>query len=367
MLEEGLADGMVTGVTRNYPESLKPALQVIGLQKNVKKVAGLYIALSNDGPIFSDTTINKSPEEQELIDIILLTAKEVRRFGIKPVIALLSYSNFGSVRNQETKKLRNVIDFFHKNHPNLLIDGEIQANFALNNEKRKEQFPHSKLKNENVNTLIFPNLDSGNISYKLLQELSSYETIGPILLGMKKPAYIVQLESSVKEIVNITKIVAAAAQLKEINYDNSFKGNITELNPTNIVIDCNGIGYYLNISLNTFSKIDKDKTSDHTILTYLHVREDAHTLYGFCDQEERKIFLMLLSSIWNRSFYSDDDTLSSLSSNEIRMAILKEDIVTLKSIKGIGMKSAQRIIIDLKDKMNDLKLSQTDLIVITII
>jgi len=215
MLEEGLADGMVTGVTRNYPESLKPALQVIGLQKNVKKVAGLYIALSNDGPIFfSDTTINKSPEEQELIDIILLTAKEVRRLGIKPVIALLSYSNFGSVRNQETKKLRNVIDFFHKNHPNLLIDGEIQANFALNNEKRKEQFPHSKLKNESVNTLIFPNLDSGNISYKLLQELSSYETIGPILLGMKKPAYIVQLESSVKEIVNITKIVAAAAQTK---------------------------------------------------------------------------------------------------------------------------------------------------------
>ena len=138
MLEEGLADGMVTGVTRNYPESLKPALQVIDY-KNVKKVAGLYIALSNDGPIFSDTTINKSPEEQELIDIILLTVV-TRRFGIKPVIALLSYSNFGSVRNQETKKLRNVIDFFHKNHPNLLIDGEIQANFALNNEKRKEQF-----------------------------------------------------------------------------------------------------------------------------------------------------------------------------------------------------------------------------------
>ena len=215
MVEEGLADGMVTGVTRNYPESLKPALQVIGLQKNVKKVAGLYIALSNDGPIFfSDTTINKLPEEQELIDIILLTAKEVRRFGIKPVIALLSYSNFGSVRDQETKKLRKVINYFHKNHPNLSIDGEIQANFALNNEKRKEQFPHSKLKNESVNTLIFPNLDSGNISYKLLQELSSYETIGPILLGMKKPAYIVQLESSVKEIVNITKIVAAAAQTK---------------------------------------------------------------------------------------------------------------------------------------------------------
>ncbi len=140
------------------------------------------------------------------------------------------------------------------------------------------------------------------------------------------------------------------------------RGNITELNPTNIIIDCNGIGYYLNISLNTFSKIDKDKTSDYIILTYLHVREDAHTLYGFCDQEERKIFLMLLS-VSGIGASTAMMILSSLSSNEIRMAILKEDIVTLKSIKGIGMKSAQRIIIDLKDKMNDLKLSQKDLVI----
>ena len=215
MVEEGFADGMVSGVTRNYPETLKPALEIIGLQKNVKKVAGLYIALSNDGPIFfSDTTINKLPNEQELIDIILLTAKEVRRFGIKPVIALLSYSNFGSTRTIESKKLQRVVKFFHKNHPNLLIDGEVQANFALNKEKMKEQFPHSKLNKGNVNTLIFPNLEAGNISYKLLQELSKFDTIGPILLGLKKPVHIVQLESSVKEIVNITKIAAAAAQTK---------------------------------------------------------------------------------------------------------------------------------------------------------
>ena len=215
MVEEGLADGMVSGVTRNYPETLKPALEIIGLQKNVKKIAGLYIALSNDGPIFfSDTTINKLPTEQELIDIILLTAKEVRRFGIKPVIALLSYSNFGSTKDKESRKLQSVIKFFHENHPNLLIDGEIQANFALNKEKMKEQFPHSKLNNQNVNTLIFPNLESGNISYKLLQELTNFETIGPILLGMKKPVHIVQLESSVREVVNITKIAAAAAQTK---------------------------------------------------------------------------------------------------------------------------------------------------------
>ena len=215
MVEEGLADGMVSGVTRNYPETLKPALEIIGLQKNVKKIAGLYIALSKDGPIFfSDTTINKLPTEQELIDIILLTAKEVRRFGIKPVIALLSYSNFGSTKDKESRKLQSVIKFFHENHPNLLIDGEVQANFALNKEKMKEQFPHSKLNNQNVNTLIFPNLESGNISYKLLQELTNFETIGPILLGMKKPVHIVQLESSVREVVNITKIAAAAAQTK---------------------------------------------------------------------------------------------------------------------------------------------------------
>ena len=125
------------------------------MQKNVKKVAGLYITLTTDGPLFfSDTTINKLPTEQELIDIILLTAKEVRRFGIKPVIALLSYSNFGSTRDLESKKLKNVVKFCHANHPNLLIDGEIQANFALNKQKMKEQFPHSKLSNENVNTLI---------------------------------------------------------------------------------------------------------------------------------------------------------------------------------------------------------------------
>ncbi len=215
MVEDGLADGMVSGVTRNYPETLKPALEIIGLQKNVKKIAGLYITLTNDGPIFfSDTTINKLPTEQQLIDIILLTAKEVRRFGIRPVIALLSYSNFGSTRDIETKKLQRVVKFFHENHPNLLIDGEVQANFALNSEKMKEQFPHSKLNNGDVNTLIFPNLESGNISYKLLQELSNFDTIGPILLGLRKPVHIVQLESSVKEIVNITKIAAAAAQTK---------------------------------------------------------------------------------------------------------------------------------------------------------
>jgi len=140
------------------------------------------------------------------------------------------------------------------------------------------------------------------------------------------------------------------------------RGNITELSPTHLILDCTGIGYYLNISLNTFSKLNKVKNNDCKILTYLHVREDAHTLFGFFEQEERKIFLMLLS-VSGIGASTAMMILSSLNANEIRMAILKEDIVTLKSIKGIGMKSAQRIIIDLKDKMTDLQLAQGDVLI----
>ena len=140
------------------------------------------------------------------------------------------------------------------------------------------------------------------------------------------------------------------------------RGNVIELNPTNLILDCNGIGYYLNISLNTFSKLNKIEKNDCKILTHLHVREDSHTLFGFFDQEERKIFLMLLS-VSGIGASTAMMILSSLNSNEIRMAILKEDLVTLKSIKGIGMKSAQRIIIDLKDKMTDLQLNQGDVII----
>ncbi len=140
------------------------------------------------------------------------------------------------------------------------------------------------------------------------------------------------------------------------------RGNVIELNPTNLILDCNGIGYYLNISLNTFSKLNKIENNDCKILTHLHVREDSHTLFGFFDQEERKIFLMLLS-VSGIGASTAMMILSSLNSNEIRMAILKEDIVTLKSIKGIGMKSAQRIIIDLKDKMTDLQLNQRDVLI----
>ena len=140
------------------------------------------------------------------------------------------------------------------------------------------------------------------------------------------------------------------------------RGNVIELNPTNLILDCNGIGYYLNISLNTFSKLNKIENNDCKILTHLHVREDSHTLFGFFDQEERKIFLMLLS-VSGIGASTAMMILSSLNSNEIRMAILKEDLVTLKSIKGIGMKSAQRIIIDLKDKITDLQLKQGDVII----
>ena len=150
------------------------------------------------------------------IDIILLTAKEVRRFGIKPVIALLSYSNFGSTRDIETKKLQRVVKFFHENHPNLLIDGEVQANFALNSEKMKEQFPHSKLNNGDVNTLIFPNLDSANITYKIIKELDRSVSVGPILIGLNKPIHILQLGASVDEIVNMAAVSVIDANQRKI-------------------------------------------------------------------------------------------------------------------------------------------------------
>ena len=205
MLLNNEADVFLSGVTRSYPESLKPPLEIIGKESTL--LAGLYIVVTKKGPIFfADTTINKTPSESELIEIILLTATAVKRFGIKPIISILSYSNFGSSKDEETLKLQRVVKYLHDNHPSIIIEGEMQANFALNHEKRKGIFPFSKLGDKKVNTLIFPNLVSGNVSYKILQELSNVETMGPVLLGMNKSVHILQLESSVSEIVHMATI-----------------------------------------------------------------------------------------------------------------------------------------------------------------
>ncbi len=210
MLLNNEADVLLSGVTRSYPEALRPPLEIIGKESTL--LAGLYIVVTKKGPIFfADTTINKNPSEEDLFNITLLAANAVKRFGIKPIISMLSYSNFGSSKDAENTKVSKVIKRLHKEYPSLLIDGEMQANFALNKKKRMGLFPFSKLKDKKVNTLIFPNLDSGNISYKILQELSSFETMGPVLLGMNKSVHILQLESSVNEIVHMATIASVDA------------------------------------------------------------------------------------------------------------------------------------------------------------
>ncbi|MBL6871443.1 MAG: NADP-dependent malic enzyme [Flavobacteriales bacterium] len=204
MVETGMADVMISGLTRSYKESIRPALKVIGIEETVNKIAGMYILISKDGPIFfADTTININPSVEEIVDITLLVAKTVKEYNIKPKIALLSYSNFGSNQGGDAIKMREASKVLHEKHPEIVVDGELQANFAVNKELRNDFFPFSLLSGQNTNTLIFPNLSAGNIAYKLVKEMSNQETIGPILLGMKKPVHVLQIGSSVREILNM--------------------------------------------------------------------------------------------------------------------------------------------------------------------
>jgi malate dehydrogenase (oxaloacetate-decarboxylating)(NADP+) len=216
MVETGSADAMISGLTRKYSDPIRPALQIIGVQEGVSRVAGMYIINTKQGPFFfADTTMNVDPTVQELVDITVLTANSVKRFNITPRIALLSYSNFGSADGAIPAKVREAVQILHKNYPGMIVDGEMQANFALNNDLLKEQFPFSDLVDKKVNTLIFPNLASGNIAYKLMQEMGGAEAIGPILIGMKKPVHILQLGSSVREIVNMVTIAVIDAQTRK--------------------------------------------------------------------------------------------------------------------------------------------------------
>ena len=204
MVETGMADVMISGLTRSYKESIRPALKVIGIEESVNKIAGMYILISKDGPIFfADTTININPSVEEIVDITLLVAKTVKEYNLKPKIALLSYSNFGSNQGADAIKMREATKVLHEKHPEIVVDGELQANFAVNKELRNDFFPFSLLSGQNTNTLIFPNLSAGNIAYKLVKEMSNQETIGPILLGMKKPVHVLQIGSSVREILNM--------------------------------------------------------------------------------------------------------------------------------------------------------------------
>ncbi len=213
MVNENLADVFISGLTRKYPAAIRPALEIIGKQKGVRIVAGMYILITKKGPIFfADTTVNINPSTQDLVDIALLTAKTVKEFNITPRIGMLSYSNFGSTDNAETKTVRDAVAILHEKYPDLIVDGEIQANFALNVAMRNELFPFSKLGAEPINTLIFPNLAAGNIAYKMMQEMADFEAIGPILLGMKKSVHVLQLASSVREIVDMVTIGVVESQ-----------------------------------------------------------------------------------------------------------------------------------------------------------
>jgi len=215
MVETGDADAMISGLTRNYAEAIRPALNIIGTEEGVKKIAGMYLLITKRGPLFlADTTINFNPTAEELADIALLVAKEVRSFNLTPRIAMLSYSNFGSSDSPEARLVAEATKILKQRNPSLIVDGEMQGSMAFNKEILKENYPFSELVDEDVNVLIFPNLTSGNIAYNLLREIGGADAIGPILLGLKKPVHVLQLGSSVRNIVNMAMIAVVDAQLK---------------------------------------------------------------------------------------------------------------------------------------------------------
>jgi malate dehydrogenase (oxaloacetate-decarboxylating)(NADP+) len=215
MVDMGFADAMITGLTRSYRSTVKPLLQIIGLEKDVKTAAGMYILNTKRGPMFlADTTVNLNPNASQIAEITINVAKTIRKLKVQPKIALLSYSNFGSSPGPDSEKMAEAVGVLHTEHPNLIVDGEIQANFALNSDLLVEKFPFSTLVNKEVNTLIFPNLSAGNISYKLLQQMTDSDAIGPILIGMRKSIHVLQLGASVREIINMVKVAVIDAQNK---------------------------------------------------------------------------------------------------------------------------------------------------------
>lgn len=215
MVETGEADAMISGLSKNYPDTIRPALQIIGMEEGSKKVAGMYIMMTKKGPLFlADTTVNFNPTAEELADITLMVAKEVKNFGIKPCIAMLSYSNFGSSDSPEAKLVSRATEIVKQKDPSLVVDGELQANVAFNKEMIKDNYPFSDLLNKDVNVLIFPNLAAGNVAYNLLQEVGGADAIGPVLLGLSKPVHILQLGSQVRSIYNMVLIAVVDAQMK---------------------------------------------------------------------------------------------------------------------------------------------------------
>src|SRR5690554_3743800 len=216
MVSEGDVDAMISGFSRSYPLVVKPVFETIGKFDGVNKVATTNLMITKRGPIFiSDTSLNIDPTAKELAQIARMTNYTIKMFGMEPVIAMISYANFGSSKDPHATKVREAVDIIHKSNPDMILDGELQTDFALNAELLKKKFPFSKLAGKKVNALIFPNLDSANSNYKLLKELNGVESIGPIMLGMRKPVHILQMKASVDEIVNMSAVAVVDAQQKE--------------------------------------------------------------------------------------------------------------------------------------------------------
>ncbi|MDC1471938.1 NADP-dependent malic enzyme [Flavobacteriaceae bacterium] len=216
MVNEGDADALITGYSSNYGSVVKPMLNLIGLAPGSTRIATTNVMITQRGPMFlSDTAININPSANDLIKIAQMTSGVVKMFGLEPVMAMISYSNFGSSKDKTATKVKEAVSYLHRRHPDLLVDGELQTDFALNREMLKANFPFSRLADKKVNTLIFPNLESANITYKLLKELNKSESIGPIMMGLRKPVHILQLGASVDEIVNMTAVAVVDAQQKE--------------------------------------------------------------------------------------------------------------------------------------------------------
>lgn len=215
MVETGDADAMLSGLTKNYAEAIRPALQIIGTEEGVKKIAGMYLLLTKKGPLFlADTTVNFNPTAEELADITQLVAKEVRNFNLTPRIAMLSYSNFGSSDSAEARMVAEATRLLKQRNPSMIVDGEMQGSLAFNKEILRDNYPFSELVDKEVNVLIFPNLTAGNVSYNLLKEIGGADAIGPILLGLKKPVHVLQLGSTVRSIINMATVAVVDAQLK---------------------------------------------------------------------------------------------------------------------------------------------------------
>jgi NADP-dependent malic enzyme len=216
LVNTGEADAMITGYSRSYPQTIRPILDLVEKEEGFQRIAATSILITKRGPLFlSDTTMNPNPSSEDLTAITLAVAEKAKMFGLDPAIALLSYSNFGSAPSESTKKLSKTVSYLHKNYPELIVDGEVQVDVALNPEKMAAMFPFSKLKGKAANVLIFPNLESANITYKIMKESEGISSIGPIILGLSKPIHITLMNASVDEMVNLTTFAVVDAQERE--------------------------------------------------------------------------------------------------------------------------------------------------------